>query len=160
MLLNINGQPTYFMALKDSAGLAKKFAMLDIQRYQNVAVGDTVSECQKTYKALLATNGALEGSDVADDSLLKTSGTIKVMTEAVIDGNSHFYLTLDGVSGVFDCALPGQLEVVAYSVGDKITLEYIEGDPTNSVQSIGGSSADDKKDEKDATDEEEEAQSA
>lgn len=160
LLLNINGQPTYFMALKDSAGLAKKFAMLDIQRYQNVAVGDTVSECQKTYKALLATNGALEGSDVADDSLLKTSGTIKVMTEAVIDGNSHFYLTLDGVSGVFDCALPGQLEVVAYSVGDKITLEYIEGDPTNSVQSIGESSAEDNKDGKETSDEGKESQSA
>ena len=82
------------------------------------------------------------------------------MTEAVIDGNSHFYLTLDGVSGVFDCALPGQLEVVAYSVGDKITLEYIEGDPTNSVQSIGESSAEDNKDGKETSDEGKESQSA
>ena len=47
LLLNINGQPTYFMALKDAAGLVKKLAMLDLQRYQNVAAGDTVAETQK-----------------------------------------------------------------------------------------------------------------
>ncbi len=50
------------MALKDDAGLVKQFAMLDIQRYQNVAVGNTVAECQKAYQALLATNGVLADS--------------------------------------------------------------------------------------------------
>ena len=51
------------MALKDDAGLVKQFAMLDIQRYQNVAVGNTVAECQKAYQALLATNGVLADSN-------------------------------------------------------------------------------------------------
>ena len=59
LLINVSGQPTYFMALNDDAGLVKQFAMLDIQRYQNVAVGNTVAECQKAYQALLATNGVL-----------------------------------------------------------------------------------------------------
>ena len=64
LLINVSGQPTYFMALKDNAGLVKQFAMLDIQRYQNVAVGNTVAECQKAYQALLATNGVLAESGV------------------------------------------------------------------------------------------------
>ena len=34
------------MALKDDAGLVKQFAMLDIQRYQNVAVGNTVPSAE------------------------------------------------------------------------------------------------------------------
>ena len=42
LLINVANQPTYFMALKDGEGLVKKFAMIDIQHYQNVAVGDTV----------------------------------------------------------------------------------------------------------------------
>ena len=50
ILINVSNQPTYFMALKDEAGLVKKFAMVDIQRYQNVAVGDTVADCQKQYR--------------------------------------------------------------------------------------------------------------
>ena len=57
LLINVANQPTYFMALKDGEGLVKKFAMIDIQHYQNVAVGDTVADCQKAYLALLATNG-------------------------------------------------------------------------------------------------------
>ena len=48
ILLNISNEPTYFMALKDSAGLVKKYAMVNIQKYQNVAIGDTVSACQES----------------------------------------------------------------------------------------------------------------
>ena len=45
LLLNISNEPTYFIALKDNAGLVKKYAMVNIQKYQNVAIGDTVSAC-------------------------------------------------------------------------------------------------------------------
>ena len=68
LLINVAGQPTYFMALKDDAGLVKQFAMLDIQRYQNVAVGNTVEETQKSYLALLATNGVVSEDAEALDS--------------------------------------------------------------------------------------------
>ncbi len=57
LLLNISGEPTYFMALKDGAGLVKKYAMVNIQKYQNVAIGDTVEECEKSYNNLLKSSG-------------------------------------------------------------------------------------------------------
>ena len=136
LLLNINGQPTYFMALKDGAGLVKKFAMLDIQRYQNVAVGDTVAETQKSYKSLLATNGI--ASQGADSALDEASGIIKNMAQAVIDGNSHIYLTLEDDDHIFDCPLPGLIEIVGYAQGDYITLRYVESTPTSAVQEIEG----------------------
>lgn len=139
LLLNINSQPTYFMALKDEAGLVKKFAMLDIQRYQNVAVGDTVSECQKSYKALLATNGVMGESDGSD--LSEAAGPIRNMTQAVIDGNSHVYVTLDNDEHIFDCPLPGMIEIVGYGVGDWIELRYVESTPTSAVQEIVGSTS-------------------
>lgn len=129
LLLNINGQPTYFMALKDSAGLVKKYAMVDIQRYQNVAVGDTVSDCQKTYKALLATNGAITG-DVDADVGDTATGTISHLAQGVVEGNSHFYITLEGDDRIYDFALPGLVEVVTYDVGDEISFTYTESDPT------------------------------
>ena len=44
LLLNISDQPTYFIALKDGAGLVKKYAMVNVQKYQTVAIGDTVEE--------------------------------------------------------------------------------------------------------------------
>jgi hypothetical protein len=135
LLLNINNQPTYFMALKDSAGLVKKFAMIDIQRYQNVATGDTVSECQKVYKALLATNGIKgKSGDAATGETV--TGTIETMAQAVIDGNSHFYITLKGDDRIYDLTLPGLVEIVAYQVGDEITMSYTEDSPTSPVDGI------------------------
>lgn len=135
ILINVSEQPTYFMALKDNAGTVKKFAMVDIQHYQNVATGDTVAETQKSYQAMLATSGALS-TDAAEANMEEATGVIRSMTQAVMDGNSHFYVTLDGVDGIFDFAIPGQLGIVGYKEGDTITLKYVKGDTTNSVQEI------------------------
>lgn len=137
ILINVSNQPTYFMALKDEAGLVKKFAMVDIQRYQNVAVGDTVADCQKQYEALLATNGVAASEGEAAD-MLTASGPVRSIAQGVIEGNSHFYLTIDGTEGIFDFALPGLLDVVAYRVGDTISFTYIEGTGINTVYEILG----------------------
>jgi hypothetical protein len=146
LLLNINSQPTYFMALKDNAGLVKMYAMLDIQRYQNVAVGDTVESCQQSYRALLVTNGVeMPGEEPASSA--NVSGTVEHIATAVIEGNSHFYLTLVGDKRIYDCALPGLLEVLAVREGDTVNLTYYDGDPTCTVESLevrataGGASA-------------------
>ena len=136
LLLNINGQPTYFMALKDDAGLVKKYAMVDIQRYQNVAVGDTVSECQSTYKALLATNGVIDEDETAeDDTALEVTGKIATMVQAVVDSDSHFYITLEGDSTIYDVPI-SVIEIVTYQEGDTITLQYYAGDETATVTAI------------------------
>ena len=47
LLINVSGEPTYFMALKDDAGLVKKYAMVNVQEYQNVAIGDTVQSARR-----------------------------------------------------------------------------------------------------------------
>ncbi|MVM55302.1 CPBP family intramembrane metalloprotease [Gordonibacter urolithinfaciens] len=137
LLINVSGQPTYFMALKDNAGLVKQFAMLDIQRYQNVAVGNTVAECQKAYQALLATNGVLAESGV-DTGAVEKQGTIAHIAQAVVEGNSHFYVKLDDGSAIYDFALPGLIEIVGYKEGDAITFTYVEAEPTNPVEEIVG----------------------
>ena len=139
LLINVSGQPTYFMALKDNAGLVKQFAMLDIQRYQNVAVGNTVAECQKAYQALLATNGVLTEEGV-DTGSLEMQGTISTIAQAVMEGNSHFYVTLDEGEGIYDFALPGLIEIVGYKEGDTISFTYVEAEPTNPVEEILDSS--------------------
>lgn len=137
LLINVSNQPTYFMALKDAAGLVKKFAMIDIQRYQNVAVGDTVAECQKNYETLLATNGAISADELSDSGTFgEASGTIRTVAQAVIDGNSHFYVTLEGDDAIYDFVLPGLVQIVGYTVGDDIAFTYVENDPTNTASEI------------------------
>lgn len=134
LLLNISGEPTYFMALKDGAGLVKKYAMVNIQKYQNVAIGDTVAECEKAYVKLLSANGiSSEGGELTMETV---SGKIKRVAQAVIDGNSHFYVVLENKDLVFDIPVTEYPEIVKYDVGDTLTIEYTEGEPACTVLSL------------------------
>lgn len=137
LLLNIEGQPTYFMALKDNAGLVKKYAMVNIEHYQNVAVGDTVAECEQAYVKLLARDGTLSEDRVAEVvDTTQTEGVIETITEAVVDGNSHFYVTLKGDEAIYDFALPTMLPIVTYQAGDAVEFSYAEGEHANTVTSF------------------------
>ncbi len=135
LLLNISNEPTYFMALKDDAGLVKKYAMVNIQKYQWVAIGDTVKECRKAYNQLLSMNGL---KNTAMEDIKTASGTIQTYASVVIDGTSHIYFTLDGYEEIFDIDLSNEetLSIVTYKEGQKITVTYSEGDPLTQVMEI------------------------
>ncbi|WP_195419465.1 Tat pathway signal sequence [Collinsella sp. D33t1_170424_A12] len=143
LLLNVSGQPTYFMALKDNAGLVKMYAMINVQHYQAVATGSTVASTQESYLAMLAVDGTLSDEEAAAAGAEeKASGKIASIAQAVIDGNSHFYVTLEGDGAIYDFALPDMLEIVRYRVGDAIEFGYAkpsdDGASTRQVVSLGG----------------------
>lgn len=139
LLINVANQPTYFMALKDGAGLVKKFAMIDIQRYQNVAVGDTVAESQASYLKLLATNGVDTSGAGGKVETKELSGTIEHMAQAVISGNTHYYVKLKDDKVLYDFGLPELMEILGYSEGDKITFSYVEAEGIKTVKEIKNS---------------------
>lgn len=133
LLINVANEPTYFMALKDGAGLVKKYAMVNIQQYQNVAIGDTVAQCEKAYINMLEENGLAEEVVVETEEV---TGTISRIAQSVIGGNSHFYLLLDGKEEIFDVPFADFVEIIKYNVGDSITLEYVPGGKTATVTNI------------------------
>ncbi len=124
LLLNITNEPTYFMALKDGAGLVKKYAMVNVQKYQWVAIGDTVQECEKAYMKLLATNGITKSE--ASGIYEKAKGKIASIAPVVIDGNTHYYICLEQSDEIFDVnvAEPTLLEIVKFAAGDPVSFEY------------------------------------
>jgi hypothetical protein len=133
LLLNIGGEPTYFIALKDAAGLVKMYAMVNIEKYQIVAIGDTVNACEKTYLELMKSNGI----SVADTSSLpKVTGSITKIVDSVVDGNTHYYILLNNSSEIFDVFVNDFIEIIKYNVGDKITLSYSAGTDSNTVLGI------------------------
>lgn len=156
LLLNVDGQPTYFMALKDNAGLVKMYAMINVEHYQSVATGSTVAATQESYVKMLASSGALSEEEAAQSgSEVEVTGVISSMAQAVIDGNSHFYLTLEGDDAIYDVALPGLVDIVRYKAGDTITLSYAKpADNTESslrsVTALSGKRAE-QQSEQDAT---------
>ncbi len=135
LLLNIAGEPTYFMALKDDAGLVKKYAMVNVQKYQWVAIGDTIEECEKDYKDLLSTNGIVSQSQ---GGTLEISGVIELIAPVVIEGSTHYYIGITGSDELFDVDVSdeGMYGIVRYKEGDRISLVYTENYGLNPVQEI------------------------
>ena len=135
LLLNISGEPTYFIALKDDAGLVKKYAMVNVQKYQIVAIGDSVSQCEDNYLNLLLSNGVKE--EAKDDREIETiTGEITKIAQAVIDGTSHYYLMIDGSEDIFDVSVVDYIDVVRCEAGQTVTMEYKKGEKADTVVSL------------------------
>ncbi|EOS41323.1 CvpA family protein [Lachnospiraceae bacterium] len=137
LLLNISGEPTYFIALKDDAGLVKKYAMVNVQKYQIVAIGDTVSSCEASYTDLMYENGI---KAVAEDTreIETVTAPISRIVQGVIDGNSHYFVMLEGSDDIFDISIAEYISIIGFDVGDKVTIEYKAGEETNTVLSLNG----------------------
>lgn len=135
LLLNISGEPTYFIALKDDAGLVKKYAMVNVQKYQLVAIGDTVGQCEEEYNELLLTNGVKQEAEDTRE-IENVQGTIVKIAQGVIDGNSHYYLMLDVSDEIFDVSVVDYIDIIKYDIGDEVRLEYKVGKKVNTVLSV------------------------
>ncbi len=135
LLLNISGEPTYFIALKDDAGLVKKYAMVNVQKYQIVAIGDSVSQCEENYLELLFSNGVKE---VEKDTreIKKTTGKITKIAQAVIDGTSHYYIMVEGSEDIFDVSVVDFIDVIRCEEGQTVVMEYKEDEKANLVMSL------------------------
>ena len=139
LLLNISGEPTYFIALKDDAGLVKKYAMVNVQKYQIVAIGDTVSECEEVYTELMYQNG-IKVDEPDKREVESMTAKISKIAQGVIEGNSHYYIMLEGSEDIFDVSVVDFIDIIKYDVGDEVTVEYKKDEKANTVLSLNGSS--------------------
>ena len=126
LLLNIGGQPTYFMSLKDSADLVKQYAMVNVSQYQLVATGDTAEACEASYLTLLNREGtettALDQS-VPGGSAVTVSGTIAEIRTAVLEGTTYYFLRLEGDETFYACPATQDRRVILLNVGQAISLQ-------------------------------------
>lgn len=131
ILINAGGQPTYFMSLKDSAGLVKKYAFVSVENYQIVSVGDSVAEAEKAYYKLLSENGKVK-VDIENKTV---KGKITAIQEAVVNGNSNYYFHIEGYNQVFIAPISLNDQLPLAKVGDMVTLEYVEDESTSETVS-------------------------
>ena len=136
LIINISGQPTYFMALKDGAGLVKSYAMLNIEQYQNVAIGDSVLQCESNYIKLLKDNGIVEEQQPEVKETKKVKDIISKIMPVVIDGNTHMYIMLSQNDSIYDVDVSKYVDIIKYSEGMEITLEYTMDSQLNKVVGI------------------------
>ncbi len=133
ILLNVSGEPTYFMALKDSSQLVKMYAMVNVEQSTVVGVGTSLAECTENYAAELEKNGV--NVDVDVDSMgeeetpdapkvetVDVSGTVEEIRSVITGGETYFYIKLADNNAYYKVAVKDAEKIVILNVGDKITF--------------------------------------
>lgn len=122
-LINIQNEPTYFTTLKDSNGLVKQYAMVNVKNYNIVGVGDSLqSTLNKYLEGLTNTNISLEGSS-SEETL---EGEVERIGLVVKDGTSIYDIKLKENDHIFSVSTETSREVALTSVGDKVAVKYIK----------------------------------
>jgi hypothetical protein len=114
-LINVGGNATYVMVLKDNSGLVKSYALVNVEHYEIVATGETQAAAFAEYRKLLSANGAIEGAG-SDYTV-----TVDRIADYVRDGETVFYFyASDGM--VYSAALSDDESLVLIREGDSVTF--------------------------------------
>ena len=128
LLLNIAGEPTYFIPLKDAANLVKTYAMVNVARYDVVAIGDTVSACEQKYIQMLSDKGITTPDELPQTEV---KGTVAEIRTAVIDGNSFYYIRLEGEDVFYSISAAQNRSAALLDVGNYVAIKYEIPDENN-----------------------------
>ena len=121
LLLNIADQPTYFIPLKDQANLVKMYAMVNVAQYQIVATGTTVSQCEQEYIQLLSESGVTQTEELPQT---EASGTVAEIRSAVLEGNTYYFVRLEGEEVFYALSAADNTTAVILNVGDRVTITH------------------------------------
>ena len=121
LLLNIAGEPTYFIPLKDATQLVKMYAMVNVSQYQIVATGSTVSACEKTYIQMMDEKGLGEEIVLPQS---QASGNVAEIRSAVLEGTSYYFIRLEDGGIFYAISAADNRDVITLNVGDFVTIDH------------------------------------
>ncbi|MDD6022517.1 MAG: CvpA family protein [Oscillospiraceae bacterium] len=139
ILLNIGGQPTYFMSLKDDSNLVKMYAMVNVEQYQVVVTGTKISDCTENYMNKLKENGINISVDIdnikdeptdepapdaSKDNTETVKGKVSDIRTAVIGGESYYYIKLDSSEPYYYIKASADQRVVILNKGDSVEITF------------------------------------
>ena len=135
ILLNISGEPTYFMSLKDKDNLVKRYAMVNVENYQVVVTGTTIAECTDAYVKKLKQNNINIDVDIdkiedatnnenttPETETKKVKGAITDIRTAVMGGESVYFIELDDKGVYYSIKASDNAMVVILNKGETITV--------------------------------------
>lgn len=115
-LVNVDGEATYIMVLKDASGIVKMYSMVNVENYNIVVTSDTQADVFQKYKAALAGSGKKPEADVLESEEI----TVREIIYVTQNGGTTVYIKSD--EGVFGMAFDES--VLFIDEGDRVTVYY------------------------------------
>ena len=146
LLLNVSGEPTYFMALKDASEFVKMYAMVNVEQSTIVGVGGTLTECMENYASELQKSGvnvdvdvdSMGNEETPDEPKVETvdvTGTVAEIRSVITGGETYFYIKLADNATYYKVAVKDAEKIVILNVGDSITF-VVDKNATGEIVSV------------------------
>jgi hypothetical protein len=120
VLINFDGQATYFVALKDNEGLVKLYAMVNVQDYSVVGVGANVVLTQNNYREQLLKKGIVSEAVIIST---KYEGIVKEIYSTQLEGNTVYYIILEDAPYLYMANTRISAELALTQVGHQVVIE-------------------------------------
>lgn len=129
-LINVEGNPTYIMVLKDASGLVKLYAAVNVQQYNLVTTAATQAECMTKYRQLLGIDDGAEASQTEGEqpgNPIAATDEAEIEIQAIkyitIDGNTYIYL-IDENQGLYRAMVKNHEDLLLLEPGDHVRITY------------------------------------
>ena len=126
-LINVSGQATYIMVLKDASGYVRLYALVNVEHPSLVATAPKQDEAMKAYKALLVEDGIIDSGKLPDSLLPSVVIDIADIKTYTVDGNTVFYF-VDKNGYYYKGLLRDFEDMLFFEVGDRLKIFYSETD--------------------------------
>ena len=121
LLINLNGNPTYLMSLKDNAGLVKMYALVDVVDYQKVVTVDVTLGIEEAARIYLNENSITNNSNLIEELI-----QIQEINTAIIDGITYYYI-VDTNNNRYSASIKINKNFLPFmKIGDKISIKYYQ----------------------------------
>jgi hypothetical protein len=120
---NINNIPTYVMTLKDDGGLVKMYAMVAINDYTIVGVGNSMRETLTSFKSVYNMSGN-KINPTSSDAKKQIRSIVTRIQSDVKNGNSFYYFKVKDYPNIFVGSSQVSSEIPISVVGDSVKLSF------------------------------------
>lgn len=152
-VVNVEGNATFFMTLKDKAGIVQAYSFCNMKQYSKCVQASTIDEALHQYKVALGLeedvpqvdNGqstaaveAPSNPEVPDSTeWLTIEGTVTEVKEAQLDGYTWYYFRVDSSDLVMMSSIENSyLQPLSLVVGAEVSLTYSVTESLGMVREI------------------------
>lgn len=155
LLINVGGEPTYFLSLKDDSNIVQQYALINVEQYNNNKMGVNGTDLDSCLNKYLAAIGKKESdlpetedtnepeetdnggnkpeSEVQDGT---ATGNVADIRTAVKGGESYYYIKLDAGDAYYVISASDDENVVILNKGDNVTVTFSGSGSIISADSI------------------------
>ena len=146
LLINLDGQATYFMSMKDASNVVKGYAMVNVNNYNIVATDNAdgnpnLVKCIENYAKILKENNikpfinvdtsvapetVVDNNETTDDQAQANTitGAIAEIRTQIENGATCYYIKVAGADKFVNVSANDIPEAIFLAAGDQITVTY------------------------------------